>query len=454
MPETVLECVRCPRCTARLDIRAQTIVCGRCGERYPRLGAIPILLPDAQAYLALCRRQLTDLEQQLASTVRVLEEQLHAPDVLPLTKVRGRAVIEAARGQAADVCAILQPLVDGAGADSAPAAPTGAVPSVLTNIHYLFRDWGWTAEPQGENERAIASVEAALGRQPPGRTCVLGAGACRLAYDLHRRTGASETAVVDIDPFLFAVAHTVIRGGTVAVREGYAEINELEHAVTHWELKAADGALDEERFHFALADGMEPPFQPAAFDTVVTPWFIDVIPADLRDVISTVHRLLKPEGRWVALGPLRYTPQVPISRRFAREEVFDLAGRAGFRIGFWKSESVPSLVSKQNGRGKIEWVMTFAATKCDVPAAGTGGDGPTPWLLFRHVPVPTFAGQSLIWTEDPLATLVLSAIDGQRTLDDLALLVARRIKQAGPSRSQIREAVRRCLADVHPACRA
>ena len=41
---------------------------------------------------------------------------------------------------------------------------------------------------------------------------VLGAGGCRLAYDLHVHCGGTETAVVDIDPFLLVIAEAVIRG--------------------------------------------------------------------------------------------------------------------------------------------------------------------------------------------------------------------------------------------------
>jgi hypothetical protein len=38
---------------------------------------------------------------------------------------------------------------------------------------------------------------------------VLGAGGCRFAYDLYREFAATETAVLDIDPFLFIVAEAV-----------------------------------------------------------------------------------------------------------------------------------------------------------------------------------------------------------------------------------------------------
>jgi SAM-dependent methyltransferase len=257
---------------------------------------------------------------------------------------------------------------------------------------------------------------------------------------------------VDLDPLLFTVAHEVVRGGKVPLREGYAEVNELDNVSKPWSLTAHDGGISDERFHFLIADALEPPFAPAVFDTVITPWFVDVIPADARDIISTAHRLLKPSGRWLNTGPLRYTPQVPVARRYTREELFALAERAGFRIGPWTASSRPSLVSKHIGRGKVEWVMTVAARKLD--AVRPASDGPPAWLLFRHVPVPAFAGQSLVWNPDPLVQTVMSSIDGQRTLDDIARLVAARMRPSSLSRIQIREAVRQCLAEVHPASRA
>jgi hypothetical protein len=58
----------------------------------------------------------------------------------------------------------------------------------------------------------------------------------------------------------------------------------------------------------------------------------------------------------------------------------------------------------------------------------------------------------MLYTPDPLARFVADAIDGSRSLDDLVRLVAVRMESSPLSRNQIREAVRRCLAEVHPAC--
>lgn len=453
--ESVIEAARCPRCTTALDLGALIIACAGCGQVYPRIGRIPILISDPHTYLASCRQQLSLLEQQVAATVRTIEEQLNTPDALPATKARCHAMIDAVRGQAADICGILQPLLPVDTTDLQDEIASEDLPAPLKYIHHLYRDWGWPSEPNGENERALAAVEGVMETQTLGRTLVVGAGACRLAYDLHRSDPEAETVVMDIDPFLFTVGQAVIRGGTISLREANAEIDEIGHVAKEWTLTAAHGRIAEDRFHFVLADGLEPPFASGVFDTVVTPWFIDLIPTDLRDFTSTVHRLLKPGGRWLNLGPLHYRPSLPVELRFSREEVFDLAERAGFRMGRWQTDSMPYLVSKLNGRGKVEWVLAFAATKLDASSSDRGSnDGPPSWLLFRHLPIPTFAGQSLFVAKAPLIQMVVSAIDGQRTLDDLALMVAAHARQSDLSMNAIRGAVRRCIAEIHPACRS
>jgi ubiquinone/menaquinone biosynthesis C-methylase UbiE len=367
------------------------------------------------------------------------------PEVLTPTKTRCRAMIQAVRGQAADIWGVLDRHLPPSPTDHLP--DSAALPEPLKYIHYLYRDWGWPAEPEGENEHALAAIESVREERPIGRMLVIGAGACRLAYDLHRSDTTADTTVLDIEPLLFSVAERVIRGGRVTVREANAEIDDVDHVVKEWVLHAPHGAIQEDRFHFIFADGLEPPFASETFDTIVTPWFIDVVPSDLPHFITTVHRLLKPDGRWLNLGPLKYIPELPVTRRYAREELFELAERAGFRMDGWRVESMPYLVSKLNGRGKIESVLAFAATK--IGRADMSKKNPPDWLVFRHLPIPTFPGQSLFVSEDPVVQMVASAIDGRNSIDDIARLVSAAASDTGLTMDQFREIVRRCLLEIH-----
>ncbi len=456
--DNLLHAVLCPRCSADLDLGAPTLRCRRCGQVYPRLGCIPVLLSQPLAYLASCRRQLDRLEGQVERTVRDIREQLQAADVLPLTRKRCETTIDAIAGQLADVRAILEP-----GLPAVPRPETRpprgtparaeAAPATLHHLPYLYRDWGWPSEPDGENERALSMVEEMLGDAGPGRMLVMGAGACRLAYDIHQRHPDSEIMVMDLDPVLFATAHAVTHGESLTIREANLEMGDMTQAVKEWSLAAPQGPVDDARFHFVIADAVDPPLDAGGFDTVLTPWFIDQGPEDVRDLIGTLHRLLRPDGRWVNLGPLKYDLDVAVSRRFTRAELFDLAERAGFRVGPSKTATVPYLVSRLNGRGKVEWVLAFSATRLEAPETGSRADtGPPPWLVFRHLPIPTFEGQALFWSEASMIRMVVSSIDGRRTLDDIARRVAERADQPDISMSQVRTAVRQCLQRVHPDC--
>ena len=442
----LLSVVSCPRCSATLDARADRIACARCGQTYPRLGTIPVLFRDPDTYLGIVRQQLAELADQIAATSRLVDAQARRPDVLPATQARCAALLSASQRQHAEIASLLSPLVPASAAQPA-GRRSEPLPSLLTNLHYLFRDWGWPPLQDDENARTLAAARRILGSEPIGRTLVLGAGACRLASDLHRQCDASETIALDIDALLLVVAERVLSGATVPLTEGYVDINELARPATSWTLRAPVSAGD--RFHLILADGLRPPFPDGAFDTVVTPWFIDAIPSDLRDAIGAVARLLRPGGRWVCIGPLRYAADVPITRRFSREEVFDLASRAGLPIVRWEAATLPSLVSPHTGRGKLEWVISLCAARN--PTINDADDDLPAWLLFGHVPVPAFGSGPA--PEDALSRTVLEAIDGRRTLDELTDRVAAAISGAAFSRHQLRDAVRQCIADRYRSAR-
>jgi hypothetical protein len=320
-------------------------------------------MADPERYFAECRHHVLALDRERDATVRLLEQHARAPDATELARQRYARMVQAVEMQIADIKRVLDPIVPPA-RGVVTELPQANVPSPLTYIHYLYRDWGWDPAPDDENALALALLEHVRNDRPVGRMIVLGAGACRLAYDLHRRDAAAETVVVDVDPFVFTVAEAVVRGDTVTVTEATAEISELGRTSTRWKLVARDGSIDAERFHFLIADGLVPPFAPGAFDTVVTSWFIDLVPVDLRPFLTTVSTLLKQGGQWLNLGPLRYPRDVPLDCRFTREEIFDLAERRQLAITRWRTASVPYLVSRTSGRGRVEYVIAVAATKC------------------------------------------------------------------------------------------
>ncbi len=319
-----------------------------------------MLLPEPGAHLELWRKQLGLIAQQGGDTRRALEESAETA-TSDRARLRLRALAKAVEVQVDDITSIVGPVLGGAlPAGDVPGLPRG----IVEYISYLYRDWGWSGHQYDENQRSLDAIGRVAATRRLGRTLVLGAGACRLAYDLHRNCGATETAVLDIDPYLFVTASSVVRGATVHLTESAATVQEADSVSRRWTLRAPADPLGEDVFHFYLANGIEPPFEDETFDTVVTPWFIDQVPTDLRAFLVKVHRLLVPGGAWINHGPLIYRAEtIPISSWYPREELYDVARAAGFHIDRWEGGSYPYLVSPLTGRGKIEKVFTFLASR-------------------------------------------------------------------------------------------
>ena len=432
-----------------MNARADEIRCASCQEVYPQVGGIPVLMQRPKEWLALWRLQLDLLENEGKQKLAAEEAGLATPGTLPLTASRVRAMVEGAREEANDVIRLLGPLLP----RDTSAATTGmamrAVESAVRRVPHLCRDWGWSEGRHGENDEIFSLVGNVISG-PLGRVLVLGAGACRLAYDLHRQCAPSETVALDVDPLLLVGAREVIRGCTVRLTESNVSVHETSNIAPTWMLRAPFGPLEEDTFHFLLADGLAPPFAPETFDTVVTPWFIDIVPQDLRSLLGVLRKLLKPAGRWVDVGPLLYPRERPLGRRFTREEIFELAARAGFRVGKWKTESGIHFASPTNGRGHYEWTLAFEGIKGDVPES----EGVPSWLVLAFLPVPTFAGHLEFSHANPLITSILRSLDGRRSIDDLAAHLAPEVTRAGLDPSDLPEAIRHCLGAFHPAARA
>jgi hypothetical protein len=335
--------------------------CASCGQTYPRLASIRVLLPDAARRVELWRQQLGLVLQQASETIRALAVQASAPDLTATTRARLEALARSVAEQAADVAQIVGPALGD------PSLPEDGVELPRGTTDYmscLFRDWAWSDGRDEENERSLAAIRRITGDRPFARTLVLGAGGCRLAYDLHVHGAGTETAVVDVDPFLLVVAEAIIRGAAVTLTETSGNAPEPNPVSRRWALSPPAGPLDADVFHFFLADGTAPPFEDQSFDTIVTPWFIDQVPIDLGGLLHQLHRLLVPGGRWINHGPLIYRPDaLPIARWYTRPEIFELAASVGFRMGAWESASHPHLVSPLTGRGLIEQVLTFEAVR-------------------------------------------------------------------------------------------
>jgi uncharacterized protein YbaR (Trm112 family) len=441
---SLLDVCVCPRCSGTLARQGHDLVCPACKDKVPTVQGIPVLSADAPAWLTDWRRQVAVYQQLLARGSELMDQQLGALDLLSPTRQRVQTLRAAAAENGERVLALLR------GADLGPEPGDGELSQegfdLIEYYDHLLRDWAWDEECD-ENARSRDLVLRALGEERAlGRLLVLGAGGCRLAYDIHQRCKPALTVAVDKNPLSLLAAKQVIFGKGLDLYEFPAIPRDAGVACLERRLRAPAGAP--EPFELVLADAFAAPLRAGAFDTVLTPWFIDIVPVDVRDTLSLIHRLLVPGGRWINYGPLNYSKDHPHAQRYSPDELFALAGLAGFQLGPVEEAEIGLLGSRAVANDRTERVLCFAARKSEpLPAEP---DEPPSWLLFSHLPIPRFRGLDRYHPEHPVLAFVARSIDGVRTQRDLAVFL---VKQHGARPDAVLAGTRALLSIVYQACR-
>ena len=208
MSDLPLELLACPRCAHALARHADSFRCASCGTEFPSLDGIPWLFADPAASLGEWRDRLHRLLLELQRQADEIRAQLDAPDLLTSTRSRLKLLAQAWADHARRLQSLLAPLsldTKQASLEMQLALRTRLPPSQDLASYYvnLHRDWVWG---DAENQASHQLIAQALESEPLGRTLVLGAGACRLAYDLHRSHRPACTVAADINPLLLLTA--------------------------------------------------------------------------------------------------------------------------------------------------------------------------------------------------------------------------------------------------------
>jgi uncharacterized protein YbaR (Trm112 family)/SAM-dependent methyltransferase len=415
------ELLVCPRCAGALVSAGKILQCRACQIDFPTLGGVPCLMPDPKRALMDWQRDLQRMVELVERQVGSFDSELKRTDLLAST--RGR--LERLRNGYRDNGNAIIDLFRAAGlAPDSRAKASEREHSLIQYYEQALRDWAWDAEGYGENKLAADLVTATLGEQRDvGRVLVLGAGACRLAYDLHQRLAPGMTVCLDFDPLLLLIARRMLDGDRLTFTEFPSDSPSLAGICVEHQLAAPPGRRED--FYLLAADAFAAPLRPGAFDTVLTPWFIDIVPVDLRNTISVIHGLLAPGGRWLNYGPLSYPMEQHHGARYSPDELIELAGKAGFALPGLERTVIDYMRSHANRRWKTVEVFTFAARKQapdEAPVASSPGDAPA-WLVFSHLPIPRFAGLAGYVPDHPMLAYLAKLIDGTRTLGDLAARV-------------------------------
>jgi len=416
----------CPRCDKTpLERHGSSLMCGGCKTEFPRVAGMPWLFAEPEASLGEWQNRLHLALQTLLHEAQRLKDALGDKDLTPLACRRLKLLMSATEQHRNQLRTLLAPF----DIQSLQAAYTThlalrtrlpgdqGLNTYYSNVH---RDWCWG---EAENKASIEQILTVLGASQAhdallGDTVVLGAGAGRLAYDLHQLPGTAKTVALDFNPLLLIIAQAIVRGDKIDLYEFPIAPRSLDDFAVLRTLSAPEPARDD--FFLVLGDVLRPPFTAAAFDTVVTPWLIDIITEDLAPFAARVNRLLKPGGRWLNFGSLSFERQTDRQRRYSSEEILVLVGEAGFGTPEVREQTIPYMCSPASRHGRRETVFTFCAEKRHAVNNPARHKALPDWLVTGREPVPLLPSFQTQAMSTRIYAFIMSLIDGKRSIADMA----------------------------------
>jgi len=418
---TLLACPRCDK--TPLESGHDAVRCRACKLDFPLLEGIPWMFAEPAAALDEWRGRLRFASQQINQEISGLEKELQGKGLHPLAERRIKRYKKALQSHQRSWQKLLQPVEMQSlqGRYESYLALRTRMPSdqgLNTYYHNIHRDWSWG---EVENRASLEQVRGVLdGHDDLGNVLVLGAGAGRLAYDIHTELNAASTVAMDFNPLLMLVAKTVTSGNSLSLYEfPIAPLTSDDDAVLR-QLTAPE-AVDK-NFHLLLGDALRAPFRDSSFETVVTPWLIDIIDEDLPILAARINRLLQESGRWVNFGSLAFRSSAR-ARCYSPEETREIVAENGFSDPYVAEATIPYMNSPASRHGRQERVFSFSACK-ERPVDKPPRHSALPdWIVTGKDPVPLTSSfrQQAMTTQ--IYSFIMSLIDGKRSIQDMAVVL-------------------------------
>ncbi len=447
MSDTLLNLIACPRCDkSPLAQKDDSLFCSACKIDFPLVDGIPWMFAEPEASLGEWRGRMQFALQQLSHDSAQLDTEIKNKELRPLTTRRLERYKNAIDSHRRSLQKLMQPLdvqSTSGNYETYLAMRTRLPVDQGLNTYYanVHRDWSWGDE---ENEASMKQIRAVLHENAElGKVLVLGAGAGRLAYDIHMQLECSSTVALDFNPMLMLVANAVARGNPLKMHEFPIAPKSLEDDAVLRTLCAPETVREE--FHLLLGDALRPPFAPQSFDTVVTPWLIDIITEDLPVLGARINSLLKENGRWVNFGSLAFSsPQRAL--QYSPEETKGIVAECGFSDPYVSEATIPYMCSPASRHGRQEKVFTFSAYKEREVEQPARHRALPDWIVTGKEPVPlspSFRTQAM---STQIYSFIMSLIDGKRSLQDMAVVLE---KQQLMSREEAEPAIRSFLTKMY-----
>jgi hypothetical protein len=368
-------------------------------------------MPDPELWRSVWQARLTEFLSDTETSLRTWRVEAAASDPMPRTRARIDQVIAGCEEQRARVGALLSDLAQG-DRQLLPTRPESGDNPVLAFSENLFRDWAW-----GDKEAEVSRVLVArLIDEPVGRLAVYGAGAGRLAVDVHRSLRPTETWALDMNPLPLLVAEKLIHGESVTLPEFPVAPHGEDGVVITRQLRCPFEVGP--GFAFIFADGLRPPFAPGSLDVVLTSWFIDATGRDVRQTAAAINHALRPGGLWVNVGPLRFKQS--LATNYSIQEIWDIVAANAFDLGRRERDDISYFDSPVSGSRRIETVFSFVARKAAEAKVFVSPESVPGWIADPSIPIPLTPELTALGRKSMFAGSVIGLIDGNRSMSAVA----------------------------------
>ena len=222
---------------------------------------------------------------------------------------------------------------------------------------------------------------------------------------------------MDFNPLLMFVAQDMVGGKKLKFWEFPIAPASLEDDAVLRSLEAPEAAGGD--FSLLFGDALRAPFTKGSFDTVVTPWLIDIISEDLPVLAARINQLLSDNGRWVNFGSLAFASPKR-ERCYSPEEVKAIVAESGFSDPYVSQNTIPYMCSPASRHGRQEKTFAFSAWKEKKIKAPQRHRALPDWIVTGKEPVPltqSFRTQAMT---TQIYSFIMSLIDGRRSIEDMA----------------------------------
>lgn len=401
---------------------------GAGGIKYPVVGDIPWLFPDPKITLGDWRGRCHVLLDQLENEIESLKVALkQTSSVLARQRLETTRTLKIRNVEM--LKRVLEPLKPNLKMNAATKNAIGyRLPlrqGLLGYFPNLIRDWSLGF--QNENDVLFEATLKILQETKPVRSenefrvLVLGAGAARLAYDFAHKFPKASVVAFDLNPMLLLAAKSINDGKKIQAVEYSVSPKDSSNPGRTVELSAPHGPA--KNLQFVFGDVYALPFPQATFDVVLTPWLIDILPRKFDLLAQSIARVTSPNGIWLNSGSWHFSFSNEIDN-LGLDEATEIAEQNGWNKRLSNQFEIPYLQSAFDSHRRFETITQFSFERTAQPAAGRPTvDDRAVWIQNPNLIVPAASIFNEGSTTHAVKALVLSLVDGQRTLKEIAQIV-------------------------------